>query len=44
MSKNEALTELLKVEMMIANHKRGEGSLTSLKAYQRKLYKQYLAA
>lgn len=42
MTKNEILAELLKISSMIENHKRGEGNLTSLKAYQRKLYAQYV--
>lgn len=43
MTKNEILAELLKVSDAIANHKRGQGSLTALKAYQRKIYKSYNA-
>ena len=44
MTKNEILAELLKVSKAIEDHKRGTGSLTALKAYQRKLYAQYAAA
>ena len=44
MSKSEILIELLKVSADIENHKRGTGSLTALKAYQRKLYAQYAKA
>lgn len=41
MTKTEILYELLKVSTAIENHKRGTGSLTALKAYQRKLYAAY---
>lgn len=41
MTKNEILAELLKVSALIENHVRGQGDLTALKAYQRKLYAQY---
>ena len=41
MTKNEILAELLKVTAAIEGHKRGHGSLTALKKYQRKLYAQY---
>jgi len=44
MTKAEILAELLNVSAAIENHKRGTGSLTALKAYQRKLYAQYAAA
>jgi hypothetical protein len=44
MTKNEILAELLKASEMIANHKRGNGSLTALKAYQRKMYAKYTKA
>ena len=44
MTKNQILAELMQIERMIASHKRGEGSLTAMKAYQRRLYKQYIAA
>lgn len=44
MTKSDILNELLKVSAAIENHKRGSGSLTALKAYQRKLYAQYIAA
>lgn len=44
MTKEQLLSELLKVEVLIANWKRGNGNLTALKAYQRKIYAQYIAA
>ena len=43
MTKPEILRELLMVGRAIADHKRGQGSLTALKAYERKLYKAYTA-
>jgi hypothetical protein len=44
MTKNQILSELLLVGKQIATHKRGQGDLTALKAYQRKLYKDYMLA
>lgn len=41
MTKDEILTELLFVAKQIATYKRGEGNLTALKAYHRKLYAEY---
>lgn len=41
MTKSEILAELLRVSNLIENHVRGNGNLTALKAYQRKLYAQY---
>lgn len=41
MTKTEILAELLRVSAQIENHVRGQGDLTALKAYQRKLYSQY---
>ena len=44
MTKNEIIAELLKVSDLIDNHKRGNGSLTALKKYHRKLYRDLCAA
>ena len=44
MTKQELLSELLHVERLLANYKRGEGNLTALKAYQRKIYRAYAKA
>jgi hypothetical protein len=43
MTKTEILAELIKVSALIENHVRGNGSLTALKKYQRKLYADYTA-
>jgi hypothetical protein len=40
MTQNDIIAELLKISSLIETHKRGHGSLTALKAYQRKLYAQ----
>ena len=41
MTKSEILAKLLQVTAAIENHKRGTGSLTALKKYQRSLYAAY---
>ena len=44
MTKDQLLRELLSVDYKIATFKRGDGSLTALKAYQRKIYSDYCKA
>jgi hypothetical protein len=44
MTKDQLLRERLSIDYKIATFKRGEGSLTALKAYQRKIYAAYCSA